>query len=305
MNLLKLSIAALAIAGVSATADAKEVLAAMTTQADTVSYYLGKCIATDAAGYFSNKGKLTAEDKAGICDNFVRAGRMTPEEFEKANAEYEAQLAEYYRILNLQSALRNGYEIARGFEGMKEKTGNAVNADLFAAGFREGFMSDSLSVDKEKAYVDSYFAAIMEREKQKAEEKAVANLEAGKAYLAKEMQADPAIRTTESGLAYKVLQEGDGVKPDEASRVKVHYEGRLIDGTVFDSSIERGEPAEFAVSRVVPGFSEGLLLMSKGAKYRLYIPAELGYGKKGTPGGPIGPNEMLIFDVELLEILPE
>ena len=110
------------------------------------------------------------------------------------------------------------------------------------------------------------------------------------------------ILTTESGLQYEVIEEGEGVKAGTTDTVTVHYHGTLIDGTVFDSSTERGTPASFGVNQVIPGWTEALQLMSVGAKYRLYIPQELAYGANPNPGGPIKPYSALIFDVELIEI---
>lgn len=113
----------------------------------------------------------------------------------------------------------------------------------------------------------------------------------------------PGIFATASGLQYEIISEGSGSKPLATDLVKVHYEGKLRDGTVFDSSIARGEPVQFQLNQVIPGWSEGVQLMNQGGKYRFYIPSALGYGQQGA-GGAIGPNETLIFEVELLEILP-
>lgn len=110
------------------------------------------------------------------------------------------------------------------------------------------------------------------------------------------------VTVTPSGLQYEVMQQGSGKKPDAKSKVRVHYHGSLIDGTVFDSSVERGEPIEFPLDGVIKGWTEGLQLMAEGSKYRLYIPHELGYGASGA-GAQIGPYSTLIFDVELLAVL--
>lgn len=130
---------------------------------------------------------------------------------------------------------------------------------------------------------------------------AAANRSEGEAFLA-ENKNKPGVRTTESGLQYQVITEGRGAKPAATDRVRVHYTGTLLDGTQFDSSVDRGTPAEFALNGVIPGWTEALQLMSVGSKYKLFIPSELAYGENGTPG-PIGPNATLIFEVELLEIL--
>lgn len=110
------------------------------------------------------------------------------------------------------------------------------------------------------------------------------------------------VKTTKSGLQYEVITEGTGPKPTAADNVKVHYTGTLLDGTVFDSSVERGEPVEFPLGQVIKGWTEGLQLMSVGSKYKLYVPSELAYGSAGQPQGGIAPNEPLIFEVELLSI---
>jgi len=130
------------------------------------------------------------------------------------------------------------------------------------------------------------------------------NLDAAKKFLV-ENGKKAGVKTTASGLQYQSLTEGpaSGKSPSDADKVRVHYEGRLLDGTVFDSSYDRGEPTEFPLNQVIPGWTEGVQLMSEGDKYRLFLPPDLAYGAAGTPGGPIGPNEALIFDVELLNVV--
>ena len=126
------------------------------------------------------------------------------------------------------------------------------------------------------------------------------NFAAGQTFLLENGKQEGVI-TTESGLQYKVLSKGEGTtNPSPKSKVKVHYHGTLIDGTVFDSSVERGEPISFGLNQVIKGWQEGLTYMVEGDKFRLFIPSTLAYGKKGT--GPIPPASTLIFDVELLEI---
>lgn len=139
--------------------------------------------------------------------------------------------------------------------------------------------------------------------KHAAEQQAAAtkNKQDGEAFLAKNKSVK-GVKTTASGLQYQVITEGKGPKPATTDRVKVHYTGTLLDGTKFDSSVDRGEPAEFALNQVIPGWTEGLQLMPVGSKYTLWIPSDLAYGDRGTPG-PIGPNATLKFDVELIEIV--
>lgn len=130
-------------------------------------------------------------------------------------------------------------------------------------------------------------------------------LDANKKFL-EENKAKEGVKVTKSGLQYLVIKEGDGAKPTTDSTVSTHYRGTLLDGTVFDSSFEGDAPAEsdkpvsFGVTQVIKGWTEALQLMKVGGHYRLFIPSELGYGEKGTPGGPIGPNSVLIFDLHLI-----
>lgn len=146
---------------------------------------------------------------------------------------------------------------------------------------------------------------VQERQRAEAEAQrgveAQANLEEGKLFLENNAQV-AGVQTTPSGLQYRVVQEGDGARPGPDARVRVHYRGTLIDGTEFDSSYSRNEPTEFPLQGVIPGWTEGLQLMREGSKYEFFIPPELAYGERGTPG-PIGPNATLKFEVELLNIL--
>ena len=122
----------------------------------------------------------------------------------------------------------------------------------------------------------------------------------GREFMEENAKNDSVVQT-KSGLQYMVLKEGTGAKPGPTDTVTVHYTGKLLDGTVFDSSVERGEPAKFPLDKVIPGWTEGLQLMSEGSKYRLFIPSELAYGSKGA-GDQILPNSTLIFDVELIKV---
>ncbi|MGE8232008.1 MAG: FKBP-type peptidyl-prolyl cis-trans isomerase, partial [Stenotrophomonas sp.] len=138
-----------------------------------------------------------------------------------------------------------------------------------------------------------------------AKQSAVAgkNREEGNAFLAKN-KTQPGVVTTASGLQYQVLRAGSGERPMASSRVRVNYEGKLLNGEVFDSSYQRGQPVDFGLDQVIKGWTEGVALMPVGSKYRFWIPGELAYGEAGTQGGPIGPNATLSFDVELLGIMP-
>ena len=149
-------------------------------------------------------------------------------------------------------------------------------------------------------------AQAAKREKMMAELEAqkTVNAEKGAAFM-KEKAAADGVQSTESGLLYEVVKQGSGAKPTSATAtVVVHYTGTLIDGSKFDSSYDRGQPATFALNQVIKGWTEGLQLMNTGSKYRFYIPPELAYGSDARPGSPIGPNSTLIFDVELIEVKP-
>lgn len=129
------------------------------------------------------------------------------------------------------------------------------------------------------------------------------NRRAGAEFLAAN-KGQPGVVTTASGLQYQILRPGAGEKPSASSRVRVNYEGKLLSGEVFDSSYERGEPAEFGLNQVIAGWTEGVALMPVGAKYRFWIPSDLAYGANGAPGGKIGPDSTLTFDVELMGVMP-
>jgi FKBP-type peptidyl-prolyl cis-trans isomerase FkpA len=133
---------------------------------------------------------------------------------------------------------------------------------------------------------------------------AVFNLAKGEKFLADNAKKK-GVKTTKSGLQYEVIAEGKGVKPGPSSTVKVNYEGALIDGTVFDSSYKRGEPSEFPIDRVIPGWTEGIQLMKTGSHYKFFIPSKLAYGEREVGDGVIPANSVLIFDVELIEIVEE
>jgi FKBP-type peptidyl-prolyl cis-trans isomerase len=177
-----------------------------------------------------------------------------------------------------------------------KQTGLRFDYDEFIKGFSDALEGNTPRISNEEAMgiIQGAFTAAMAV---RAEE----NLQQETAFLA-ENGAKPGIYTTNSGLQYEVITEGAGPKPGTASTVEVHYEGTLIDGTVFDSSYARNEPAQFSLDGVIPGWAEGIVLMSPGSTYRLFIPSALAYGERGA-GNMIPPNSMLIFKVELLSIL--
>ena len=171
-----------------------------------------------------------------------------------------------------------------------------VNPETFLQAINDTFTGEMPKMMPEEAN------KILEEFMQKASQgEAKNNLEEGIKFLAKNKSEEGVIELP-SGLQYKVIEEGDGDLPTPENQVKCHYHGTLVDGTVFDSSVERGEPAVFPVNAVIPGWVEVLQLMPVGSKWRLFIPPELAYGEQGA-GGVIGPNSTLIFDLELLEIV--
>jgi FKBP-type peptidyl-prolyl cis-trans isomerase len=171
------------------------------------------------------------------------------------------------------------------------------NIDAYVAGFMKGLeVDDSLFLGKDMQTADAFINGFFQKAQQIAAEN---NQAEGEKFLA-ENKTKSGVITTESGLQYKVVTEGTGSKPTAEDVVKVHYTGKYLDGTKFDSSVDRGEPIEFPLGNVIPGWSEGVQLMPVGSKYILWIPSELAYG----PGGNgIRPNSTLEFEVELLEIV--
>lgn len=179
-----------------------------------------------------------------------------------------------------------------------EKINVADFADGVAAVF-EG-AAPKMSYDEAKSVIQQFFTELDAKQQAAATKMGELNAQAGKAFLEENAKRE-GVKVTASGLQYEVLEEGlaEGATPTSTDKVTVHYTGKLIDGTVFDSSVERGAPATFGVTQVIPGWVEALQMMKEGAKWRLYIPSELAYGANGA-GNIIGPNATLIFDVELL-----
>lgn len=182
--------------------------------------------------------------------------------------------------------------------GIKE-----INVQDFADGVAAVFYGNQpkMTYDEAKEVIRQYFTEMEARQKEEASKLAEINEKAGKEFL-EENGKRAEVKTTPSGLQYEVLKEGDGTQPASTDQVEVHYTGKLIDGTVFDSSEERGVPATFGVTQVIPGWVEALQLMKAGSRWRLFIPSQLAYGPNGA-GGVIGPNATLIFDVELLKVI--
>jgi FKBP-type peptidyl-prolyl cis-trans isomerase FklB len=178
-----------------------------------------------------------------------------------------------------------------------------IDAKALAAGLADALSGKPQMTEAEsKQVLNDFRTSMMAKMQEKDKAAGEKNVKAGEDFLAANAKKE-GVKTTASGLQYKVLKSGDGKgkTPKATDTVKVHYHGTLIDGTVFDSSVERGEPAEFPVNGVIPGWTEVLQLMKEGDKWQVYIPSKLAYGERGA-GGKIGPNATLIFDVELLKV---
>lgn len=193
-----------------------------------------------------------------------------------------------------------GMSMGHNFKDTGIKTLNSAD---FAAGVASVYdgVKPEMTFDEAKRIVNEYFAKLEAEMQAEAAKQGEVNRKNGEAFLTENAKRE-GIKVTESGLQYEVLESGKGDSPKASDNVEVHYTGKLIDGTVFDSSVERGVPASFGVTQVIPGWVEALQLMHEGDKWRLYIPSDLAYGPNGA-GGVIGPNMTLIFDVELLRVI--
>ena len=187
-----------------------------------------------------------------------------------------------------------GVSIANNLQQQKIET---ININALTQAIKDAYGEEGdlrIQADSANKILNTYFQALQQK-------KLTENLDAGINFL-EENKTKEGVVTLASGLQYKVLQEGSGPKPGPTSKVTTHYHGTLINGTVFDSSVERGQPASFPVNGVIKGWTEALQLMPVGSKWKLFIPSELAYGANPRQGGPIEPNMALVFEVELLSI---
>ena len=186
---------------------------------------------------------------------------------------------------------------------LKRSAIDEINYDLFIQAMKDVYEENDAKLSQEEIqeFLKNYSVKLREKQAQKKQERAAKNLEEGQAFL-EENKKKEGVQVTETGLQYEVIEEGSGESPGPEDIVVCHYHGTLIDGTVFESTVETGDTAEFSLNRVMPGWKEGLQLMKEGAKYRFYIPTELAYGERVRPGGKIEENMALIFEVELFEV---
>lgn len=183
-------------------------------------------------------------------------------------------------------------------EGIEE-----VDTKNYLAGLNAAFQDEESAIEEGamQGLIQDFFNELQTQQMELQAEEADANIALGNAFLEENAMNSDVIQT-ESGLQYRVLEEGTGEKPDATDEVEVHYEGSLLSDEVFDSSYERGEPIVFPLNRVIPGWTEGVQLMNVGAKYQFFIPSELAYGNNPPPGSIIPPGAVLVFEVELLDI---
>lgn len=191
-----------------------------------------------------------------------------------------------------------GMDMARSLEPVKDE----IDLDTLNKALKSSLAGEKLLLDEKQAgeIRESFAQQVQAKRIAKMMADAKKNLADGQKFLA-ENAKKPGVVTTASGLQYQVLTEGKGAKPTVTDAVSAHYKGALLDGKTFDSSYDRGEPATFVLGQLVPGWQEGIALMPVGSKYRFWIPSNLAYGEQGA--GPIGPNQTLVFEVELLDIV--
>lgn len=187
---------------------------------------------------------------------------------------------------------------------VKQSGAKELNNEIFAKAFANTMADEDLLIDPNMGnqIIQAFFQKLGMEQMAEMQSGAEQNLIDGQNFLAKNKTED-GVQETASGLQYIVIKEASGAKPTANDKVKVHYHGTLIDGTVFDSSVDRGEPTEFPLNQVIKGWTEGIQLMSIGSKYKFFIPGELAYAARPPQGSNIGMNMLLIFEVELLEIL--
>lgn len=256
-------------------------------------------VLTVAAVTAQNEPLRIKKGKVTMSEEYYNSLKARAEAYEKAQAEIaelRAKLAPPPISTFIDSA---SYAIGRDVYSNWANQRLGINADMAGQALKDDAAGFSRLSDAQARPLLQRFQQDFERRQREGVQE---NIDAGAKFM-KEVSNNKSVYTTQSGLKYRCLREGNGRKPKVTDRVKVHYTGKLIDGTTFDSSVDRGEPIVFALNEVIPGWTEGLQLMDEGSKYLLYIPYNLGYGER--PAGSIPPGSTLVFEVELLEINPK
>ena len=293
--------ALLLIAAMSAHAQDKQVL---TTERDKVSYMIGMDVANSVApvgpdmdmASFERAVRNAFEGGKPLLDE--TAAKKTHEQLMARITARNTPGAKAPDVSKQDVGLLVGTDVGRSLAPVKDE----IDLAVLVQALRTSFAKDKpLLTDEEARAIGTAFSERQTARLQKeVAEKSGRNKQEGEAFLAKN-RTQKGVFTTASGLQYMVLRQGAGVRPKPSDTVRVNYEGKLLDGTVFDSSYARGQPAEFGLGQVIAGWTEGLTLMPVGGKYRFWIPSELAYGERGPQD--IGPNSMLTFDVELLDVV--
>ena len=259
----------------------------LVTSTDSVSYAGGMAI-TNGLVPFLQQQNVDTTLMADFVRGFMEAVKVSDDPKQKAY------------MVGMNIAQQVNERMLPGIKKEFEGTPDSIITSLFYRGFADALLKDTTHFTQSAA--ESYFTTKQKADKAIREEKLYgANRDAGRKFL-EDNAKQPDVVTLPSGLQYKVLVKGEGEVPQSSDKVRVHYEGRLLDGTVFDSSYKREEPSEFTPTQVIPGWTEALTMMPVGSKWQLYIPYELAYGERGA-GDDIKPYSMLIFDVELLDIV--
>jgi len=287
MKNIKLIIAVLLVASFTACNSNKAKLPTLKTDIDTLNYAFGLANGNGIKNYYMAKDTANADSMKIKIASLLKGIKEGMKGGDSDYTELEGIGA------NIGSALKE-----QSTKGLMGDSTLKVDMDLLEQGLINGLRGSNITMTPEEAQM--YVNTTMQRLQQtRIEREYGANKKAGEAFLAAN-KAKAGVTTTESGLQYEVIKKGTGALPTDTSRVKVNYHGTLIDGTVFDSSVDRGEPATFGVNQVIKGWTEALKLMPVGSKYKLYIPQELAYGPADQ--GKIKPFSALIFDVELISI---
>ena len=232
-------------------------------------------------------------------NNNEQSKESAAKEEKAAEKDTTADMTESQKQAYAMGASMGIFVVNRGKQ--QEQAGLSMDKEALKQGFLDALNEKSKFTQGEiQQLAQANEQALRTKQQEMAAKAAEENVKIGADFLAENAKKE-GVKVTDSGLQYEVITEGTGKSPEATDLVKVHYHGTLIDGTVFDSSIDRGEPVVFPLNRVIPGWTEGVQLMKEGAKFRFYIPSDLAYGERST--GLITPNSTLIFDVELLEVV--